>query len=108
MEKRSFKRIAVNLQARLFWGSSVYPARVINLSEGGMFICTKMCPPYDSVLETVILLEDKVLKIPVNVRWIGRWDSTDQLKEGTGIGVELLNKPPEYLEFVRMLRSKDL
>ncbi len=106
MEKRAFERLSVNLQARLFWGSSVYHATVLNVSEGGMFISTMMCPPCKSVFEVVILLEDKVLKIPVNVKWARRAEETEQLKGDPGIGVELLNRPHEYIEFIRAIRSR--
>jgi hypothetical protein len=74
---------------------------VSNLSEKGMFInVTEMTFPLDIQFEVMIPRKGQTLRIPVNLNRIEMSpDSQD------GIGVELLNPPKEYLEFVKDLKS---
>jgi len=105
MEKKRRKRKPVRLEARLFWGKTAYPGIVTSVSEKGMFICTKMSPPSNSVLEAVLHIKDKCLKVPVNVRWTIRMDDSGDSDENSGIGVELLDVPPQYLDFFNNLEA---
>jgi len=105
MEKRRPKRKPVKLKARLFWGSNTYPGTVTNISAKGMFISTKMSPPSDSVLEAVLHINDKHLKVPVHVKWTIRMDLTVDVDEKNGIGVELLDVSPQYLKFFNNLEA---
>jgi hypothetical protein len=104
MQKRRHKRRPVRLEARLFWGKTAYPGIVTSLSEKGMFICTKMSPPSDSVLEAVLHIKDKHLKVPVNVKWTVKMDGA-QADENSGIGVEILDVPRTYTEFFNNLEA---
>jgi len=105
MKKKRRKRIPVRLQARLFWGNATYPGIVTSLSEKGMFICTKMSPPSNSVLEAVLHIKGKDLKVPVNVKWTIRMEDAADPDENSGIGVEFLNVPSQYLDFFNNLEA---
>lgn len=104
MEKRSFERITVKLQARLYWGNKVYPGTVSSLSEKGMFIRTRMSPPFNAVIEVVIDKSKGFFKFPGNVRWSVQVNCLDNAGKDNIMGVELMDVPPDYLEFVKELK----
>ena len=89
MEKRVHERFTVNLQARLFYGNIIYTGVVANLSEGGMFISTKINFPVDVLLLTVILLADDTMKVPVKVKRITVLDNKVHTDNSNGMGVEI-------------------
>ena len=95
----------VNLQLRLFYGNMVYTGIVANLSENGMFICTKMSFPVDSVLIAIILMEEQTLKIPIKIRRTVRSNNHLNDIEDGGIGVSLLNPSKEYIDFISKTRA---
>jgi hypothetical protein len=101
MEKRSSDRIPANVDITFRSNGDEYNGTIINISESGMFITTKeMNSPFDSEFEIVIPLEENTLQVPVNLsRFILSPDSED------GLGVELSNHSPEYLNFVSSLKS---
>ena len=69
-----------------------------NCSENGMFINTKMCYPFDTRFQILIILKDEVLKVPVKVtRIVKTYDFFN------GMSVELLNPSRKYLEFIKNL-----
>ena len=105
MKNRAFERLPVKLKARLYWGNKVYPGTVGNFSEKGMFIRTRMSPPFDSVIEVVIDKSKGFLKFPSNVRWLAQVNSVDNEGNEHIIGVELMDVPPDYLEFIKRLKS---
>ena len=105
MKNRAFERLPVKLQARLCWGNKVYPGTVGNFSEKGMFIRTRMSPPFDSVIEVVIDKSKGFMKLPSNVRWLVQVDCVDNDGKENILGVELMDMPPDYLEFIKRLKS---
>ncbi len=106
MQRRAFERLSANIQARLLWGSAIYPGVVRDLSEDGMFINTKMSLPVDSMFQVAIFANGNVLTIPVNVRRSVKTHDFNNWKNGkNGIGVKLLNLPSNYLEYVNSLKS---
>lgn len=100
MERRAFKRIPVDIQARLFFGNLVYTGIVTNLSGKGMFIRTRMNFPNDSVLVTSIIINQDTLKLPIRIRRTVKSGNNNVHLDKSGIGVELLNPPGEYKRFV--------
>jgi Tfp pilus assembly protein PilZ len=100
MQKRAFERVNTRLDARFFCGNMFYSGIITNLSENGMFISTKRCLPFDSTFEILIHLEDEILKVPVKVTRIVKTEGFYD-----GMGVELLERPRNYLEFVNQLKS---
>jgi hypothetical protein len=65
-----------------------------------MLITVKnMCFPCNSQIDICIHLKEEVVKVPVKVRRLIK--STDSYE---GIGVELMNPPSNYLEFVDRLK----
>ncbi len=100
MQRRAFERIPTNLQTTFLSENNNCTGTVMNLSENGMFINTKLSFPFDSMLEIRIPLKEEILKVPVKVSRIVKTDDFYG-----AIGVELLNPPQNYLEFVNRLKS---
>jgi len=100
MQRRAFERIPANIDVKFFCGNSIYSGTVTNLSENGLFIDTTMCLPFDSKLEILIVVEGEILKVPVKVSRIAKTDDYYH-----GMGVELLDSSPNYLEFINLIRS---
>lgn len=105
MEKRTFQRLPVNLQSRLFYGNMIYTGIVTNLSENGMFISTKVSFPVDSVFIAIILLDTHTISIPIKIRRTVRTAEQLTHTEESGIGVGLLNTSKDYLDFVGKTRT---
>lgn len=97
MEKRASQRVPVTLEFHCF--DTEYFGTVTNLSEKGMFIKSqKICFPLMLQFEISIPVEQEMLNIPVKVNRMiksnGYYD---------GMGVELLEQPQKYLEFINWL-----
>ncbi len=107
MDKRAFERLPVNLQSRLFYGNMVYTGIVTNLSENGMFICTKMSFPVDSVLIAVILDDGNTIKVPVKIVRAVRSNNSFS-PESSGLGVGLLSNSNEYMDLLSKCRAAHL
>jgi hypothetical protein len=101
MQRRAFERIPANISARFYCDKSDYSGRVTNLSAKGMYISTdQICFPLDAEFELILNIEAAILSVPVKIRRITR--TADRYD---GIGVELLNLPQKYLEFIGSLRN---
>lgn len=103
MQKRTFERIPSDVQANFFCGNTIFSGTVMNLSENGMFIQTRMCFPLDSRLEILIPLKEEVLKVPIKVTRLAK---TDEFYDG--MGVEVLSSFQKYLEFVNCFKTSTL
>ena len=101
MHNRSSERIRANLVLRFPCCNTFHPGTVTNLSEKGMFIHARQCLPFESQFDILFRLQEDILNISVKVR---RIEKKDGLYDG--MGVELLEYPRDYLEFVKQLKSK--
>ncbi|RJQ45471.1 MAG: PilZ domain-containing protein [Nitrospiraceae bacterium] len=100
IQRRAFERIPVNIKVRFYCYDTDYLGTVTNLSENGMFISmNKMLFPFDSRIDIIIPLSDKLLRVPVLVI---RMTRSEQIFDG--MGVEVLNSSPDYLAFVSSLK----
>ena len=96
MGVRGFDRIPVLIDVQIKYLDSVYTGTLINLSERGMFIrINKMPTLMDSDIEVILHLKGEEVHIsgrPVrkaNIR--GLYE---------GIGVQLVDPPKSYLDFL--------
>ena len=101
MGKRNFERTLVNIKITFICCNKVHSGTITNLSRNGMFINTdEMCFPFDSQLDVLIPSNNGSLRVPVNLnRLTMSPDSND------GIGVEITDPPPHYLDFLNDLKS---
>jgi len=101
MEKRFYQRVYTNnIETKYFCGNTMHTGTVENLSENGMFINTMVCFPFESQFEAFIHSNYGVMKVPVRVSRIVKTDDVYN-----GMGVEIVNPPVNYLEFVKRLRG---
>jgi len=100
MQRRAFERIPVYIEVKLFCGFMFFSGVITNLSENGMLINTRICLPFESRFEVLIPIKEEVLKVHCKVtRIVNTGDLYDAM------GVELLNPPKKYFEFVYSLKS---
>ncbi len=100
MGKRALQRIPMNLHENHICDDMLHTGTVTNCSEKGMFISTNINFPCDPQFEILNPLKQEVLKVFVK---INRLEKTGDVYDG--MGVELLNPPQNYLDFVNSLRS---
>ena len=101
MEKRIFKRIYANIHARYFFDDIMYTGTITNLSENGMFIIINTDLYYfKSRFNVELLIVNGSLDIPV---MLSRFVETDGFYHS--MGVEVVDPPKQYLEFVTSLKS---
>ncbi len=99
MGRRSLWRIPIRMNVSLNCSDNAYSGTVMNLSENGMFINTDETRfPSDSKFKVMIPEKEEVIQVPARLVWSKKADSLN-----SGIGVELLNPPQEYIEFVENL-----
>ena len=104
-ERRAFERFPANLDARLLYGNLIYAGMVTNLSKNGMFVSTRVKFPVNSEFMMVVLLNNRTIKIPVKVRRRVKKENGYYSKMDNGIGVELLDTPQNFLDYVITRKS---
>ena len=99
MARRSTGRIPIRLNVILSCGSRVHPGTVMNLSEKGMFISADVTGlPEDSQFDISIPLKNEVLRVPGKLVRLSKINGSCN-----GIGIELVEPPQDYLDFVENL-----
>jgi hypothetical protein len=94
MEKRLNERIHVVQKIIIVHGDVISTAVLNDCSEKGMYVESGTFFPLDSIFKIIIPGNDQILTVPVRVV---RLAATGAHK---GMGVELLNVSPQYLEFI--------
>lgn len=100
MDKRAFERIQKSIFVKFLNGKSEYTGIIMNLSEKGMFISSKVTFPLKPKLEILIPLKEEILKVHGRIKSVGKAG-----KVYNGVGVELLSPAQNYLDFINSLRS---
>jgi hypothetical protein len=101
MDRRTFKRIYVNLHARFFFDDTMYTGTISNLSGNGMYIKMDMgLYYYKQRFNVQLLLINGSLDIPV---MLSRFVEADGFYYS--MGVELVDPPKQYLDFAASLGS---
>ena len=100
MEKRAVQRIPKCICIKFFSGTSLHSGIIMNLSEKGIFINTKMSFPLKSKLEILLPLKEDILKVHGMIKNIRKTG-----KIYNGIGVELLTPNKNYLKLISNLKT---
>ncbi len=107
MEKRHSRRIKVDLDAERISGDEKYGVFIENISECGIHIITthsnehrKYAPGTDIDLR-FHFSSGETLNLHCRVRWAYSKVPPNGLTDC--IGLEIINPPPKYIEFVRAL-----
>lgn len=99
MARRATWRIPIQLNVRLIMGGKVSTGTVKNLSENGMFISADETDfDKDSECFISIPVDNETLNVPGKLVRIIRENNSHG-----GIGVELMDPPKKYLDFVENL-----
>jgi len=99
-ERRSGKRIPVNIDARFFRGNMFYSGKILNLSGNSMLIKTNIDMPCGESFIVLISAKKELPKLVASVKRI-----TGENSIFPGIGVELTDPPQQYTDFVENLFS---
>jgi len=105
MDRRAHERYPASLQARLFFGNMIYSAKITNISKKGMFVNTNIRFPVNTEFIMIVLLNNRTVKIPIKVRRTIKRESAYNSRTDCGIGVELLDAPQSYIDFVGTRKS---
>jgi len=107
MERRRSNRIAVNLKAQRISGDEKHTVFIEDISESGIHIITapsvaykKYTPGMDIDVRFQISPREKIT-LHCKTRWA--YHKMPPEKEIDSIGLEILNPPTEYIEFIRAL-----
>lgn len=102
IERRTLKRIPTNIWTGIRHSSEniIFSGTLKNCSENGMYIRGRILFLFDSKVEILIPLEKDILRVPTKVTRIVMRGNIYE-----GIGVEILNPPQNYLEFVASQRN---
>lgn len=99
MEKRSCIRIEAVKMVRIYYRAKMYPGTTLNISEKGIFIDIKRWFSTNIMCGIDIHIEDEFLKMLVMVKHFTKVNGSCY-----GLGVEIINSPMNYLEFVKNLK----
>ena len=99
MVGRGSHRISIRIKVRFLCSDRLYSGIVTNISERGMFICTdEECLPQGSHFDLSIPLDKEFVNVPAKI------NRMVHMSEGRyGIGIELLDPPRKYLDYVENL-----
>ena len=104
-DRRAYKRVPTRMEARFLCGNRYYAGKITDVSEKGMFINTDIRLPENSSFDIIMLINNKVTKVPVTVRrTVESTYRSDNFSSG-GMGVELMKSSTQYLSYVSGLKS---
>ena len=95
IERRSSDRVPVGEEVKICEGNLFFSGTVLNVSDKGMFIGTNKHFPLEALSLIVMRIKDRLLKLPAKIK-----RSTLQTGFYDGIGVELIDPPRDYLDFL--------
>ncbi len=100
IEKRAYKRKSAKIGIRLAIGNMFYSGLIVNFSEYGIFIRSKLCILPESMFMVIIPHDNKMLTVIARLKWVTKkGDYCD------GMGVEIINPAMEYIEFTKSFGS---
>ncbi len=103
-DRRAYERFPAKINARLFFGNLIYTGKITDLSQSGMFVSTRVGFPVNSEFLMVVLVDDRTIKIPVKVRRKVKNENGNS-SANNGIGVELVESPQQYMDFIDNYKS---
>ena len=101
-ERRSFRRIPVNIDARFSYSNMFYAGKISNLSEMGMFINTRQTLPIGTILVVTFRDGDALTRVFVKIKRIENLH-----KDYEGVAVKLVSPSEDYADLVKDLKTTD-
>ena len=99
-ERRAFRRVPVNIDARFTYSNMFYAGMIANLSETGMFINTRQSLPIGTHIVVMIRDGSELTKVFVEIQRV-----ENSHKYSDGIGVKLVSPSKDYLGLVKDLKT---
>jgi hypothetical protein len=102
MEKRRFKRTKKRLEVTINTGTRSFTTYTSNVSINGIFIRTmRVFPKFTTLTLEIKLPSNETITVQGNVKREFKIPAYGYKKNG--MGIEILDAPPKYLEFVKSL-----
>ena len=101
-ERRSFRRVPVNIDMRFFYSNMYYSGKISNISETGIFINTRQRFLIGTILVLMIRNESEYIRVFVKIKRMKRSHGNFD-----GIGVKLVSPSKGYSGFVKDLKTTD-
>ena len=107
MEKQQWTRRTKRIEVRFGPERPTDLGFTVDVSETGLFVKTNTVYPPDTRLVLELFLPDRrVLSLRGRVMWAKRLPpQLARLLRKAGMGVELIDPPPEYLNLIQLLSS---
>jgi hypothetical protein len=101
MARRTSWRVPININVSLIGRNGQFRGRILNLSENGMFISfvDKISDPEEEMMVS-LATEKETIEMPVRLVRLVRSNGSYG-----AAGVEVVNPPREYLDFLESLLS---
>ncbi len=100
MEKRSYERIEAVQLVRISCRNKIYTGATLNLSEKGIFVDIKRGFSTNIMCSIYIYIDDQLLKMLARVKHFTRINGSCY-----GVGIEVINSPKNYLEYMKNLKK---
>jgi hypothetical protein len=100
MQRRAHDRVQTQLEAKFYCGTKVNFGVITNISKNGLFISTNVNFPVNINFDLLIPSNDELITIPVKISRLARSNG-----ECSGIGVEVIDPPQKYLDYVSQLMA---
>ena len=100
MKKRAAERIPEKINVKFFSAGTEYSGTMMNFSQKGMFIRTDVNVPIRTQVEIHVPVREEVFKVLAEVKSFTKSGDVQN-----GIGVEVINPPQNYIEFIDSLKS---
>ncbi|HAM53181.1 MAG TPA: hypothetical protein DCP92_21700 [Nitrospiraceae bacterium] len=104
---RRRKRFRKHCKIEFVTNNTVHRGISTDLSLRGLFIQTNSPLPPDTILDVVLHLNDGMTaKLKVKVKWFEKVTEATTIASKHGMGVEIIEKDPNYLRFIASLLGR--
>lgn len=99
MWRREFDRLPAKIKVKYINGTTEHIGTLLNLSEKGMFISSRVRLPMKPQINVFIPVENDTLRVTARIRSFGVGQNYC-----CGLGVEIIKPPQKYLDFISVLK----
>lgn len=100
MWRREFDRLPVKMNVKYVNGTTEHMGTLLNLSEKGMFISSRVHLPMKPQINVFIPVGNDTLRVTARIRSFGVGQNYCR-----GLGVEIIKPPQKYIDFISVLRT---
>lgn len=99
MRRRLFGRVESDFKIDFLFSDATHSGIITNVSESGVCLSAGLSLPRKSKIEILFPLQNETMRLPARVR-----RACKQSDQNHSMGVEILDAPASYLEFVKRFK----